>query len=78
MPTVLILGPYRFFFSSLDFGEPPHVHIQREKLVAKFWLNPVTLEKVGGFRPHELNEIGKMVKENQDFLLECWNEYFSA
>jgi hypothetical protein len=38
MPTILIIGPYRFFFVSLDAGEPPHIHIQRERMVAKFWL----------------------------------------
>ncbi len=76
MPTILTIGPYRFFFGSLDYGEPAHVHVQREKMVAKFWLDPVTLEKAGGFRPHELNEIGGMVKEHREFLLERWNEYF--
>lgn len=48
MPTVLREGPYRFFFSSLDYGEPPHIHVRRENKVAKFWLDPVTLQKAGG------------------------------
>jgi hypothetical protein len=78
MPTVLTVGPYRFFFVSLDYGEPPHIHIQREKSVAKFWLDPVVLEKAGGFKAHELNEIGKLVRENRDFLLERWYEYFGS
>ncbi len=77
MPTVLIVGPYRFFFVSLDFGEPPHIHVQREKLAAKFWLDPITLERAGGFRPRELNEIGNLVKEHRDLFMERWNEYFS-
>lgn len=37
------------FFASSDFSEPPHVHVQREKFVAKFWLNPVALAKNRGF-----------------------------
>lgn len=76
MPTVLVIGPYRFFFVSLDYGEPPHVHIQREKMVTKFWLDPVQLEKTGGFKPQELNRIGKLVQENQPYLLERWYEHF--
>ncbi|MFO3797426.1 MAG: DUF4160 domain-containing protein [Anaerolineales bacterium] len=76
MPTVLTIGPYRFFFVSLDYGEPPHVHVQREKLVAKFWLDPVRLEKAGGFKAQELNRIGGLVQENQQYLLERWHEYF--
>lgn len=76
MPTVLVIGPHRFFFVSLDYGEPPHIHVQREKFVAKFWLDPVQLEKSGGFKAQELNQIGKLVQENQTYLLERWYEHF--
>jgi hypothetical protein len=40
---------YRFFFVSLDRSEPPHIHVRRENKVAKFWLDPVALERAGGF-----------------------------
>lgn len=43
MPTVLRIGPYRFFFFSNEEGEPPHIHIQRDNSLAKFWLNPISL-----------------------------------
>lgn len=76
MPAILTIGPYRFFFVSLDRPEPPHVHVQRERMVAKFWLEPVALERVGGFRPHELNAIGRLVKEHRKVLLERWDEHF--
>ena len=70
MPTVLIIGPYRFFFVALDYYEPPHIHVQREKMVAKFWLDPVSLQKAGGFRRAELNKIGKLVEQNRENFLE--------
>jgi hypothetical protein len=76
MPTILIVGPYRFFFVSLDSGEPPHVHIQREKMVAKFWLDPISLERAGGFKSQELNKLFKMTQEHREFLLERWHEHF--
>ena len=76
MPTVLVRGPYRFFFVSLDYPEPPHVHVRREKMVAKFWLNPVSLDKAGGFSRTEINRIATLVSENRDYLLERWYEYF--
>ena len=76
MPTVLTVGPYRFFFVSQDFAEPPHVHVRREKLVAKFWLDPVAMETAGGFKSHELNTVAKLVQEHSTFLLERWHEYF--
>ena len=41
MPTVLRVGPYRFFFYSGDGGEPPHIHVERDQYVAKVWLDPV-------------------------------------
>jgi hypothetical protein len=49
MPTVLRVDGYRFFFVSLDRSEPPHIHVKREKKVAKLWLDPVVLERIGGF-----------------------------
>ena len=62
MPTVLRLGPYRFFFVSLDRGEPPHIHVRRGNMVAKFWLEPVVMERDGGFSRLELNKIAKLVE----------------
>ena len=76
MPTVLRLGPYRFFFVSLDRGEPPHIHVRREGMVAKFWLEPVVLERDGGFSRVELNTIAKLVQEHREVFLERWNEFF--
>jgi len=78
MPTVLRSGPYRLFFVSHDSPEPPHVHVQREKMVAKFWLDPLVLENGGGFKTHELNRIGKLVQEHLNLLLERWHEYFAS
>jgi hypothetical protein len=77
MPTILIVGPYRFFFVSLEYGEPPHIHVRREKMVAKFWLDPIVLERGGGFKPDELNRIGKLVHEHRELFLEKWHEHFS-
>lgn len=78
MPTVLRAGPYRFFFVSLDSSEPAHVHVQREGKVAKFWLDPVALQRAGGFGSVELNQVAKLVDENRDYLLERWNEFFRS
>ena len=64
MPTVLRRGPYRFFFVALDRGEPPHIHVQRDEMVAKFWLNPIVLQHTGGFGRNELGKVAKLVNEN--------------
>ena len=78
MPTVLRVGPYRFFFFAGDRGEPPHIHVAHSGRYAKFWLDPVNLASNRGFRSHELTVIRKLVEENRDFFMERWNAYFSG
>ena len=76
-PTVLRVGPYRFYFYSGDGSEPRHVHIERDEKVAKFWLNPVRMQNSGGFRPAELRQIQCLIEENQTKLMESWDDYFN-
>ena len=76
MPTVLRIRSYRFFFVSLDRSEPPHVHVRRENMVAKIWLDPVTLERTGGFSRVELNTIVRLVQEHRERLVKSWYEFF--
>ena len=78
MPTVLREGPYRFFFYSADRDEPPHVHVERDDGEAKFWLDPVWLERSRGFARKEIHDIQAIIVENQQLLLERWNEYFNG
>lgn len=78
MPTVLRIGAYRFFFYSNENGEPPHIHIQCERMLAKFWLQPVTLAGSTRFSPKELRKLEGLVNENKQTLLEAWNEYFGS
>jgi Domain of unknown function (DUF4160) len=61
MPTALRTGPYRFFFYAGDRDEPAHVHVERDNNRAKFWLDPVRLEKRTGFRRTELRRIQRLV-----------------
>ena len=77
MPTVLREGPYRFFFVASDRSEPPHIHVRRERRVAKFWLNPLALQRTGGFAPKELNLIAGVVEAHRDLFLESWYEFFT-
>jgi hypothetical protein len=76
MPTVLRLGPYRFFFYAGDRDEPPHVHVERDDKIAKFWLDPIRLQRSGGFSRTEVSQIQKLVSSRQTVLLEQWDAYF--
>ncbi len=77
MPTIRNIGPYRFFFYSDDRDEPSHIHVEREKNKAKFWLDPVRLESSKGFSQTEINRIQKLVERNKVFFLRRWNGFFS-
>ncbi len=76
MPTVLRVGPFRFFFYAGDGGEPPHIHVERDDAEAKFWLDPVRLERSRGFRRQEINRVRNLVEEHREQLLEGWNAFF--
>ena len=77
MPTILRIGAYRFYFYSHEPNELPHIHIDRDNLSAKFWLQSVSLAQNIGFPAKELRKLQSMVIENQTQLLEAWHEYFS-
>jgi hypothetical protein len=51
------------------------VHVERDDRVAKVWLDPVRLERSGGFRSAELNEIRRLVEDNQASLRRSWGDY---
>ena len=76
MPTVLRHLAYRFYFYSHEPNEPPHIHIDRDNLSVKFWLEPVSLARNRGFNARELRILESVVEERRVFFLEAWNEYF--
>ena len=75
-PTVLRIGAYRLFFFSNEGEEPPHIHVERDRNLAKFWLGPVRLARTSGFASHELTKIDALVRDNEARLLESWREFF--
>ena len=34
VPTVLRIGPYRFFYYAGDRDEPAHIHVERDEKIA--------------------------------------------
>jgi hypothetical protein len=78
VPTVLRSGPYRFFFFGNEGTEQAHIHVQRDRSVAKFWLGPVALASSSGFTAHELRRLQRLVAEKREHFEEAWHEFFSA
>jgi len=77
MPRVARHGPYLFHFFSNEGREPPHVHVDRERFSATFWLAPVALAGNRGFNDHELGRIEAIVRVHQLRFLEVWHAYFA-
>lgn len=76
MPTVLKIGPHRFYFFSREGQEPPHIHVETADNAAKFWLSPVELVWVVGYNSKELRKVRELVEERTPFFLEKWHEHF--
>ena len=76
MPRVSgIPGPYRFFFTSFDCNEPPHVHVERDRSTCKFWLDPLMLARNHGFAAHELTRIRQIIRQHHEQIMEAWYDH---
>ena len=80
MPTVLVIGPYRFFFYSNE-GNPlkdAHIHVRTSDGEAKVSLHPpfMVMQNVG-LSSQELRRICSLVQEKHEILLGAWNDYFA-
>jgi len=64
-----------FFFSS-DRNEPTHVHVKRDRRLAKFWLAPVRMAYNYGFSQVELKRLAALVQKHETALSKAWHEYF--
>lgn len=78
MPTVMRIGPYRFYLYSHEPHDPPHVHVDRDDMSAKFWLEPVGLAQNFGFSPKELRRLLKLVAQHRAEILEAWHGHFGV
>jgi hypothetical protein len=78
MPTVLRIGPYRFYFWADERQEPPHIHVVSAEREAKYWLTPIVLSWNKGFRSGELKEIEELITTHLELPLEAWYGFFNA
>jgi hypothetical protein len=78
MPTILNTEGFRFYFFSDEGNEPCHVHVKKGGARGKVWLLPELEENYYyGFTEQEKRKIRKIVKDNYEFLIDQWNEYFN-
>jgi hypothetical protein len=75
-PTVLRIGPYRFFFNSREETRQ-HVHVATSDGIAKFWLEPtIALASYHQLNQKELNRIDALVREYENEFKSAWNRHF--
>ena len=78
MPVILRVRGYKFWFYEADLDEPPHVHVERDNCLAKFWLAPVRFQRNRGFKSSELQKIEDVIEQNQEQLMEKWDGFFNG
>ncbi len=81
MPTVVTVRGYRlFFFSSEgDPREPAHVHVQKGRGYAKYWLEDgVRLDRAKNLSRADLGELESIVREYREEALRRWHEHFGS
>ncbi len=76
MPTILLTKGYRFFFYINDHT-PPHIHIEKNRSTAKFFLKNAELAKSKRFNAKELSEIRNIIVENLELFKTKWDEHFT-
>jgi len=77
MPTILIVGRYRFFFNSREEVRM-HVHVNTSDGTAKFWIEPlISLAEYHNLSYKELKEIQKIVEENENEFISAWKQHFN-
>jgi hypothetical protein len=52
-----------------------HVHVQREHMICKFWMEPVVLTSNHGFASKELNTVREIIIINRNKITEAWYEH---
>jgi len=78
VPTVGRSGPYRLYFYSDEGCEPPHVHVERDRASAKFWILPVRLARFRRFGPRELRLVERIVIAEEEQIVQAWRSHFGA
>jgi len=54
------------------------MHVDRESMAAKIWLQPISVAYNLGFSRHELRKIERLIADNRELCLRKWNEYFGT
>ena len=74
MPTVIYIGSVKIRIYPKDH-QPPHVHAVGPGCEAKFEIETLLCSFSRGFSERDLRRIQNHLEDQQDYLMEVWNEY---
>lgn len=79
MPVIFRHKGFRFLFYSNEGNplEPVHIHVEKDGIDAKFWLNPVRLAYNDGFDARTLRELLETIENHVQLIEDTWHEFFS-
>ena len=75
MPTLFYYLGLQFFFYSNDH-EPIHVHVSNGSDEARFNVQTLELIENCGLKVSELRHAQLAIEENQEVIINKWNEHF--
>lgn len=75
MPTILKIKNIRFYFYSKE-GKRAHIHAKTSNgIEVQIWLDDLSFKKA--HKNEQINNlVMKLVKQEQQTLLDAWNNYF--
>ncbi len=77
MPELFRFFGLRFAFFSNDHP-PIHVHVRGSDGTAKFEVSPVLLIENKGLRPKDLKLAEALILENEELIINRWNDFFDS
>lgn len=79
MPVLFRHKGFRFLFYSNegDPREPPHIHVMKDGIDAKFWLWPdVVVAYNDGFDARTVTQLVRIVETRRTEIESAWNDFF--
>ncbi len=78
MPTLLIWRGYKFRFYALDRDEPPHVHVVKDDMSLKVWLESVAVARNVGYNDRDVERLLAVIAGHREEWIEAWNGFFGV
>lgn len=73
MPVIFRIGRYKVYIYPGDHG-PAHIHVYGPEESIKFLIKNLECIEAKGINFKDLNKLRKILKQQQNYFMEIWNE----